>query len=187
MSDASPLESAGPRMLIACAGNIFLGDDGFGVAVAERLRDRRYPAGVHVEDFGIRGVELAYTLLDGYETLVLVDATPRGGTPGTLYLLELSPTGEVAEPDAATGGPALDGHSMDPMKVLAFARALGAVPRRVLLVGCEPDAPPSTDDEMRMGLSDPVRAVLDDAVAMIDRLVHEGSQDSPNNELIVAN
>lgn len=158
------------RVLVACVGNVFLGDDGFGVAVAERLRGRRYPAGVEVEDFGIRGLDLAYTLLDGYDTVVLVDATPRGGPPGTLYLIE--PEAPVSAGDSSA---APEAHSMDPVKVLAFARALGAPPARVLLVGCEPSRPilSGDGDEMRMELSEPVRAALDEAVAMIDRLVGE--------------
>ena len=86
-----------PRVLIACIGNIFLGDDGFGVEVARRLANRRLagrrsagptlPDDVRVVDFGIRGLDLVYALLDGYETAILVDATPRGGEPGTLYLI----------------------------------------------------------------------------------------------------
>ena len=76
------------RILIACIGNIFLGDDGFGVEVAQRLGKRHYPEGVQVVDFGIRGLDLAYTLLDDFDTLVLVDTVSRGGPPGTLYLIE---------------------------------------------------------------------------------------------------
>ena len=86
MSQVSPVEPGQKRILIACIGNIFFGDDGFGVEVAQRLMSRKtgqYPEGVQVVDFGIRGMELAYTLLDDYDTLVLVDAVPRGGSPGT--------------------------------------------------------------------------------------------------------
>lgn len=161
------------RVLIACIGNIFLGDDGFGVEVARRLAGRQYPDGVEVVDFGIRGVELAYTLLDGCETLVLVDAVPRGGAPGTLYLIEP----ELPLTGVDTGGVAVDAHSMDPVKVLSFARTLGARPDRVLLVGCEPERGVGVGDgdgddlAMRMGLSEPVRAAVDEAVTMIDALV----------------
>src|ERR1700752_2302749 len=81
-------KNASRRILIACIGNIFLGDDGFGVEVAQQLMTKQYPEGVQVVDFGIRGIELAYTLLNDYDTLVLVDAVPRGGQPGTLYLIE---------------------------------------------------------------------------------------------------
>ena len=76
------------RILIAGIGNIFLGDDAFGVEVARRLVRRRLPDGVRVVDFGIRGLDLTYALLDGYEAVILVDAAPRGGPPGTLYVLE---------------------------------------------------------------------------------------------------
>jgi hydrogenase maturation protease len=165
------------RILIACIGNIFLGDDGFGVEVARRLMSRktkRYPEGVQVMDFGIRGIELAYTLLDDYEALVLVDAVPRGSPPGTLYLIEPDLVSTGPQQGVEAGRVAVDAHSMDPVKVLAFARALGARPIRTLLVGCEPDAIGGEDYlEMQMGLSEPVQAAVDEAVKMIDSLVDE--------------
>ncbi|HVB61559.1 MAG TPA: hydrogenase maturation protease [Ktedonobacteraceae bacterium] len=166
-------EGKARRILIACIGNIFFGDDGFGVEVAQRLQRRRYPEGVQVIDFGIRGMELAYTLLEDYDTLVLVDAVPRGGQPGTLYLIEPDLARMNAEQGAQAGRAALDAHSMNPVKVLAFARTLGARPMRTLLVGCEPASPGNnTDDmEMQMGLSEPVEAAVDKAVTMIDALV----------------
>lgn len=174
----SPTESPSRRILIACIGNIFLGDDGFGVEVAQRLLARKtkhYPAGVQVVDFGIRGIELAYTLLEDYDTLVLVDAVPRGGPPGTLYLIEPTLTDVSPEQGAQAGRVALDAHSMDPVKVLAFARILGARPIHTLLVGCEPSPPGEGEDytEMQMGLSEPVRAAVDEALKMIDTLVEE--------------
>jgi hydrogenase maturation protease len=173
---SAPTESPSRRILIACIGNIFLGDDGFGVEVAQRLLARKtkhYPAGVQVVDFGIRGIELAYTLLEDYDILVLVDAVPRGGPPGTLYLIEPTLSDVSPEQGAQAGRVALDTHSMDPVKVLAFARILGARPIHTLLVGCEPSPPGEGEDytEMQMGLSEPVRAAVDEAVKMIDTLV----------------
>lgn len=163
------------RILIACIGNIFLGDDGFGVEVAKRLMNKHYPEGVKVVDFGIRGIELAYTLLDDYDELVLVDAVPRGGQPGTLYLIEPDLTNMNPEKGAEAGRVALDAHSMDPVKVLAFARTIGAQPIHTLLVGCEPTG--SNDgggySEMQMGLSEPVQAAVDEAEKMIDSLVEK--------------
>lgn len=160
------------RILIACIGNIFLGDDGFGVEVAQQLMHKTYPEGVQVIDFGIRGVELAYTLLDDYDTLVLVDALPRGGQPGTLYLLEPDLTKINPEKDGEAERMALDAHSMDPVRMLAFARTLGARPIQTLLVGCEPSAFDAENyAEMQMGLSEPVQAAIDGAVKMIDSLV----------------
>jgi len=166
------------RILIACIGNIFLGDDGFGVEVAQRLVNRKtkkYPEGVQVVDFGIRGIDLAYTLLDEYDTLVLVDAVSRGGPPGTLYLIEPDLTGIDPEKGVVAGRAAMDAHSMDPVKVLAFARTLGARPIHTLLVGCEPVLFNESEDyaEMQMGLSEPVKAAIDEAVKMIDSLVDE--------------
>ena len=165
------------RILIAGIGNIFLGDDSFGVEVAQRLMrrtDKRYPEGVEVVDFGIRGIDLAYTLLDDYDTLILVDAISRGKAPGTLYLIEPDQTGIDPDKGLEAGRTAVETHSMDPLKVLAFARTLGARPIHTLLVGCEPVAL-NEDDEAatQMGLSDAVRASLDEAVKMIDSLVDE--------------
>jgi hydrogenase maturation protease len=178
MSQQLSGEHTSARILIAGIGNIFFGDDGFGVEVAQRLLSRQtqsYGEQVRVVDFGIRGLDLAYTLLDdGYDTLVLVDAIPpRGGSPGTLHLIE---------PDLAKSGPeqgveasrvALDSHSMDPLKVLAFARTLGAPPIRTLLVGCEPSNVQTgqAEQEMSMGLSQPIQAAVEQAVNMIDSLV----------------
>lgn len=162
------------RILIAGIGNIFWGDDGFGVEVARALTGRAYPAGVQVSDFGIRGLDLAYTLLD-YETLVLVDAVPRGGAPGTLYLIEPDLSGFDHQQGVDAGRAGLDAHSMDPVKVLAFARTLGARLPSVLLVGCEPAPVNDADDyaEMQMGLSVPVQAAVVEAVQMIDTLVEK--------------
>lgn len=190
MSIISSTERTTKRILIACIGNIFLGDDGFGVEVAKRLMSKRYPEGVQVIDFGIRGIELAYTLLDDYDTLVLVDAVPRGGPPGTLYLIEPDLAGMNPEKGVEAGIAALDAHSMDPVKVLAFARTLGTLsggqvtrPIHTLLVGCEP-APFGGDEdyaEMQMGLSEPVQAAVDEAVKMIDSLVEKLLQTSDSS------
>jgi hydrogenase maturation protease len=179
MEEATSVTSPSVRkykhILIACIGNIFLGDDGFAVEVAQRLMSRKYPEGVQVVDFGIRGMEMAYTLLDDYDALVLVDAIPRGGPPGTLYLIEPDLSGMSPEKGVEAGRVALDAHSMDPVKVLAFARTLGARPIHTLLVGCEPTIPGAGEDyeEMQMGLSEPVQAAVDEAVKMIDSLIEK--------------
>jgi hydrogenase maturation protease len=157
-----------PRVLVAGIGNIFLGDDGFGVEVARRLAERPHPAGVRVADFGIRGMDLAYALLDDHDAVILVDAAPRGEAPGTLSLIE---------PEIACAGPALalDAHGMDPVKVLALARTLGAKPTRTLLVACEPASLPGGDtyEDVVVELSAPVRAAVDEAVAMVESLLEE--------------
>ena len=93
-----------PRVLVAGIGNIFLGDDGFGVEVADRLAGRTLPDGVQVADFGIRGVHLAYELLDGYDALVLVDAVPMGEPPGTVAIIEP----ELEPPVATAARPTTD-------------------------------------------------------------------------------
>jgi hydrogenase maturation protease len=156
---------AGPRILIAGIGNIFLGDDAFGVEVARLLLGRPQPAGVRVVDFGIRGLDLAYTLTDNYDAAILVDAAPRGGTPGTLYLIE--PSLDQACFAASAG---FDGHSMDPVKVLQLASTLGTLPPRVLVVGCEPGSA-AADDNETFELSPPVQAALGPAVEMVESLI----------------
>jgi hydrogenase maturation protease len=153
-----------PRILVAGVGNIFLGDDAFGSEVARRLLGRELPAGVRVVDFGIRGLDLTYALLDAYEAVVLVDATPRGGRPGTLYVLEPDRT------DDSEAGPAVQAHGLDPVKVLRLAAAMGATVGRLLVVGCEPAAPGGAD-EMAMDMSKPVRAAVDGAVVLVESLV----------------
>jgi hydrogenase maturation protease len=156
-----------PRILIAGIGNIFFGDDAFGVEVAQRLAQRQLPDEVHVVDFGIRGLDLTYALLDGYETVILVDAAPRGGKPGTLYVIEP----DTSEPsDAEDAGGQMETHNLDPLKVLRLAAAtLGGRVQRVLLVGCEPAT--LTGEDMWMGLSDPVGAAVEEAVVLIESLI----------------
>ncbi|GHF71747.1 peptidase M52 [Kitasatospora xanthocidica] len=158
----------GAKVLVAGVGNIFLGDDGFGVETVRRLSAHRLPEGVEAVDVGVRGVDLAYRLLDGYRTAVLVDATCRGGAPGTVYLIEAA-----AEPLEA---PVLDGHRMGPDAVLALLATLAAgtggdPPGRVLVVGCEP-----ASLEEGIGLSAPVAAAVDEAVQMVLRVVDEATQ-----------
>lgn len=153
------------RILLAGIGNVFLGDDGFGVALAERLARRPLAPGVDVVDFGIRGMDLAYAMQDGYETVVMLDATPRGRTPGTLYVIE-------AKTDAQEV--AIDTHGMDPVKVLGLVRALGGAPPRTFVVGCEPQTRMRAEDGELLGeLSEPVRAALDEAVKVVESLLGE--------------
>jgi hydrogenase maturation protease len=157
---------AGPRFLVAGIGNVFLGDDGFGVALADRLARRELPPGVEVADFGIRGMDLAFAMQDGYDAVVLLDATPRGERPGTLYVIEVD--------HSEHGEAALDTHGMDPAKVIALVRALGGNPPRTLVIGCEPQTRMSEDDEEIVAqLSEPVRAALGHGVTLVESLLAE--------------
>src|SRR5215472_11988405 len=99
------------RVLVAGVGNIFLGDDGFGVEVARRLARLDLPDWVAVGDYGISGMHLAYDLADGVETAILVDAMPRGGEPGTVYVVE--PERQVARERSASGTPRPDNRRSD--------------------------------------------------------------------------
>jgi hydrogenase maturation protease len=159
------------RVLVAGIGNVFLGDDGFGVEVVRRLAGRELPEGVEVVDFGIRGMDLAYALQDDYEVVVFVDATSRGQEPGTIYLIEP----EIEEDGAVS----LDTHGMDPVKVIKLSRALGARPTRTLVVGCEPQVIVSGEDyeNMLMELSEPVCAAVGEAVKLVESLVKETSEE----------
>jgi hydrogenase maturation protease len=154
------------RILVAGIGNVFLGDDGFGVEVAKRLEDVPLPDGVDAQDFGIRGMDLAYALQDDYDAVVLVDAAPRGEAPGTVSLVE---------PDLDDDGIVLDTHGMDPLRVLALARAMGHVPERVLVVACEPQTVVrgENDDDLVAELSEPVCAAVEHAVSLVRSLVEE--------------
>lgn len=153
------------RVLVAGIGNIFMGDDAFGVEVARRLAERELPAGVEVGDFGIRGIDLMYALGEGYDAAVFVDAVPRGEPPGTL---------SVIEPDPEDGGATIDAHGMDPVKVLALARQVGSAPERILIVGCEPAVRMTGDEDELVGeLSEPVRAAIDAGVELVETVVGE--------------
>lgn len=152
------------RTLIAGVGNIFFGDDGFGVEVAKRLAECDLPGEVTVADYGISGMHLAYDLSNGYDRAILIDATPRGGTPGTVYVLEPD---QPAEGDSALRDSALfDAHGMQPDVVLGMLAMLGGKTGRMLIVGCEPaSAAPG------IGLSAPVAAAVDEAVRTVLELI----------------
>ena len=157
-----------PSILIAGIGNIFLGDDAFGVEVAQRLASRTLPERVKVTDFGIRGFDLAYALLDGSDVTILVDACPRGGAPGTLYTIEPD-LSALDSPDVQQSS--VDAHSMNPMNVIRLAKTMGGKLKKILLVGCEPAT--LGPEEGQMGLSEPVAAMVDEAVETIESLVEK--------------
>jgi hydrogenase maturation protease len=158
------------RMLIAGVGNIFLGDDGFGTEVARRLARAGLPDWVRVADYGISGLHLAYDIADGYDTTILVDATARGGEPGTVYVIE--PDRGAAGAPAADAG-VFDAHGMQPDVVLGLAGMLGAEPGRVLVVGCEP-----ASTQHGIGLSAPVEAAVDEAVRIVTAIVRDAGEAS---------
>jgi hydrogenase maturation protease len=167
-----------PRILIAGIGNIFCGDDAFGSEVARRMMGRPVPDGVRVADFGIRGLDLAYALLDEMDVAILVDALPRGGVPGTLYVIEPEPVAE-AECEANHESPLIEGHAMDPVRVLRLAAAMGGRPRRVLVIGCEP-ATLGSDEDPAFGLSPSVEVAVSEAIRLIDSLVERISFGQPD-------
>lgn len=153
-------------ILIAGVGNIFLGDDAFGVEVAQRLAQRRLPENVQVVDFGIRSYDLAYALMAEWKLVILVDAVPCGEQPGTVYVIEP----ELPQPGEIPASPGFDAHTMHPASVLQLVAALGGTPSRLLLVGCEP-ASLEPDEAGQIGLSDPVRGALDTAIRTIEELI----------------
>jgi hydrogenase maturation protease len=166
------------KILIAGIGNIFFGDDAFGVEVASSLSKRTLPAEVRVVDFGIRGFDLAYALLDGYDVTILVDAAPRGGPSGTLYTMEID-AGAPATLDEPRAHVAADvaTHGMNPMRVLQLAQAMGGVTARILLVGCEPETLGS-EEEGLMGLSEAVAAAVEPAADIVEALVERILEES---------
>ena len=148
------------RILVAGVGNIFCTDDGFGSEAARRLATETLPAGVRVVDYGIRGMHLAYDLLDGYDALVVLDAAPRGGQPGDLVVLEVGPE------DLGTGE--LDAHGMAPTAVLASLGSLGGSLPRTFVVGCEP-----ADVSEGMGLTPAVAAAAERVLGVVTNLLAE--------------
>ncbi len=156
-----------PVILVAGIGNIFLGDDAFGVEVVRRLANVNLPAAVRVSDFGIRGFDLAYAMQDGYDTTILVDACPHGQPPGTLYVIEP----ELPETADASHPATVDAHTMNPANVLRMARAMNIEVKNLLLVGCEPET--LGGEQGQMGLSVPVEAAVDEAVNLVESLIHK--------------
>jgi hydrogenase maturation protease len=155
------------RTLVAGVGNIFLGDDGFGVEVANRLAATDLPDWVEVVDYGIRGMHLAYDLADGYDTAILIDATPRGGEPGTVYVIEPDLRPQPRGADAALAeNPLFNAHGMQPDVIFGMLDMLGAQAGQVLVVGCEP-----ASVDYGMALSEPVAAAVDEAVRVVLDLV----------------
>jgi hydrogenase maturation protease len=156
-------------VLVAGIGNVLMADDGFGVEVARLLAQRELPRGVKVGDYGIRGIDLAYELNEDYDAAMLIDTVARGEAPGTLFVIEPD-----LEEEAAAGAGALDPHRMDPVRVLGLARAMGPLPPRLLVVGCEPAVLPDPDDEeLAMGLSEPVQRAARVAVGLVESLLDE--------------
>lgn len=174
VTEIEPLDGAGAlkgveraKVLVAGIGNIFLGDDAFGVETVRRLLGRELPAGVRVTDFGIRGFDLAYALQNGYETVILVDAYPHGQPPGTVYVVE--PDMEALSQES--GESAVDTHGMNPVRVLQLAISMGIQPKRILLVGCEPEY--LGGDEGHMGLSPAVESAVGEAAIKVESLVNQ--------------
>jgi hydrogenase maturation protease len=164
--DEQPQATGTKKILVAGIGNVFLADDGFGVEVARRLANQSFPPDVRVTDFGIRGLDLAYALMDGYETTILVDAYPGEGEPGTLLVIEPDLT-DLNSPGMQHGF--VEPHAVSPVNVLRIAASMGGQLKRVLLVGCVPAT--LGPDEGQMGLSEPVTAAVDAAVKLVESLV----------------
>jgi hydrogenase maturation protease len=155
------------RLLIAGIGNIFFGDDAFGVEVVRELAQRRWPAEVRVRDFGIRGFDLACALTADCDAAILIDAAQRGGSPGTLYVIEP----ELPMEGAGDAG-GVETHGLHPAKVLLLARQLGQPCSWVRVVGCEP-LTFGSDEEPALGLSEPVQAAVSEAVRLVETLVEK--------------
>jgi hydrogenase maturation protease len=159
-------------VLVACIGNVFFRDDGFGVEVARRLGAQPLPPDVKVVDYGIRGLHLAFALLEPHALVVVVDAVSRGGAPGTLYVLAPDDTDSAVAAEA-------DGHGMDLTNVLVAVRSMGGTRPRLLIVGCEP----ARVDE-GMGLGEEVERAVDSAVAMVrELLVNEAARRPHHKEV----
>jgi hydrogenase maturation protease len=169
--DESAVRSGGnSRVLIAGIGNIFFGDDGFGVAVARHLSGASLRSGVTVRDFGIRGLDLAYALQDEFDAAILIDAMPRGGTPGTIYVVEPLIARETRVEEARP-----DPHGLDPVHVLRLARSLGRLPARVFVVGCEPETVElaASSSDALLELSSPVAAAVVEAARVVETLCRD--------------
>ena len=166
-------------VLVAGIGNIFQGDDAFGVAVAQKLGAIALPENVRVMDFGIRSIDLCFALLDGYDLTILVDTTARGGAPGTLYTIEIQP-GDV--PEVSEEASIANSHGLNPVSVLALAKSMGAQFKTILLIGCEP-LMVEHDETGHIGLSEVVEAAVNPAVEMILNLIAERNSNESKEEV----
>ena len=166
------------RILVAGVGNIFLGDDAFGVEVAQEMLRRPAIAGAKVVDFGIRGLDLTYPLLEDYEAAIIVDAVPRGGAPGTVYLIEPETDDPAACAQISQEDFLIETHGMHPAKVLRLVAGMGGKMRRALVVGCEP-TPFDPETDMQMELSAPVKAAIPEAISMIESIAAEILSNQP--------
>jgi hydrogenase maturation protease len=156
------------RTLVAGVGNVFQRDDAFGVEVVRLLAERATTPGVQIRDFGIRGVHLAYDLLDGCDLFVLIDAAARGAEPGTITVLEVEPKTAPANAGDPLAVPVIDAHSLAPDDIFALLASLGGRPGRSLVVACEP-----ADTGAGMGLTEPVQAALPHAVRAVEDILRE--------------
>lgn len=166
------LDSLLPRVLVAGIGNVFLGDDAFGVEVVKKLEQTTFPSGVNVVEFGIRGMDLVYALGDGYDAAILVDAAPRNAEPGTIEVIEAD--------DDTFEGVTIEGHGMHPSQAIALARQIGSIPPRLIVVACEPAAIP-LPDEICEGLSAPVAAAVDRAATLVIELIEDLRKSQPRH------
>ena len=141
------------RLLVACVGNVLRGDDGFGPAVATRLEDR-LPEGAELVETGIGGIALVQELLAGCDGLILVDAVEQEAAPGTLFRIK---------PEVGQHEHVPDVHLANPERVLGIAKAMGALPERVLIVGCQP----AQTDELGEGLSPAVAVAVERAADVV--------------------
>jgi len=155
------------KILIAGMGNVLRRDDGFGVEVARRLAEAALPPGVRVVEVGIGGIHLVQDLMDGYDALVIVDAVERGSVPGTLYILEAEAPDLATWPEAQRLNFLADMHYTTPSKALILARALGVLPPKAFIVGCQP----VDTDELGIGLHEVVALATDATIAAIERLI----------------
>jgi hydrogenase maturation protease len=156
--------SGTPRILVAGIGNIFLGDDAFGVETVRELMQHLWPAGVRVIDFGLRSYDLAFALADGYDAVIMIDAAARGQVPGTLYLVEIEQE-QIFRAQEQIANP----HRIDPVVAIRMANAIGNPANRIYLVGCEPAV--LETDTGQAGLSPIVQAAVTPAAELIQALV----------------
>ncbi|MDX6541326.1 MAG: hydrogenase maturation protease [Gaiellales bacterium] len=154
------------QILVAAVGNLWMRDDGFGSAVARRLREGDVPSGVSIADFGSSGLDLAYEVMRGYDALVLVDISRQGGDPGTLYVMEADP---ASVEGGIEDGDLIDPHDMDPQTVLRFIKSVNGWPGKVMVVACEP----AEIDDPGIGLSDAVAAAVETAVTLVGETIEE--------------
>lgn len=155
-------------VLVSGVGNALKGDDAFGVAAAARMKsDPRLTGDVEIQETGIGGIHMVQELMRGYDALIMFDAFDRGGFVGELYLLDPELPNVDSFSDEEKRNFFADVHYATPVRAMTLARAIGALPEMVRIIGCQPSDPDAFDTEMHVDVAAAVPRAIDMAFELL--------------------